>query len=174
MSSVVNAIQTNYATASSFTIAAGSFLALVTTEMALRTLYDGYQMTQATGGREFNRAWKSFGTNLGGTLFYGMLATNLAPGGPLIGATIFTVYSAMKYEKQDTYFITKTIGPIAHTICKTIANLAWNTLIVLKDCFSKFFDCVYNIVNAISLPRHPIWIGVALVAIAILITQLHA
>lgn len=183
--SAVNTIQTNYATASTATIVAGSFLALVTTEMAVRAIYDGYKMLTPEPGAtddQRERVWKSFGANLGGTLFYGMLASNLLPGGPLIGAAIFTVYSAIKYEEQDTYLITKIIGKISYAVCEAVGKIAvqvWNVvsgiLQALCECLFNvtrgFFECVYNIVSAIPLPKHPIWIGVAIVAIAIIATR---
>ena len=109
---------------------------------------------------------EEFSADLGGAIFYGMCATNIVPGSAVVGATIYTVYSFLKIsdKRGGDYLTAFVIGKSLHTIAD------WVIQPLFKHFIFPLTERIWNVVSAIlkriSLPKHPIWWGVAVLVLA--------
>jgi hypothetical protein len=140
-------------------------------EMALRALKDLGSMlsppqpSRLMGAPQHDKdaVKRSFSANLGGAVFYGLCATNLIPGTPIVGAVIFAAHSVLTDGKNS--YISWAVKELCQRTYNHILVPAWNE--VIGPLVRRIYDVIVAILARISLPRHPIWYGVALLAAAI-------
>jgi len=163
-----------------------AFCGVAAVEMAARTFYDISQLRM--GGEQIQR---DLSADLGGTIFYGLCATNVVPYSAVAGAGIFACYSISAYKGQRAYVVSKVFGETAELIrdwaiiplwnkasafCEGVWNHAivplsdfawnqWNHVIV--PIARAIRDLCAKIFSLVRLPEHPIWYGVAAMVVAI-------
>jgi hypothetical protein len=142
----------------------GALCALATIEMALRTLRDIPNLSQADAELKRN-----FSRNLGGAAFYGLSALNLVPHSAIVGGVIFALYSAVVCDDSESYYASRLVGtPIRWFWDHVVFPLSkWAVEDVIVPLTQTIVNCVGRIFSLISLPQEPAWYGVAALVIAI-------
>lgn len=166
---------------------------VVALEMALRVFKDLADIYGAHSRREDTyHSRLNLSKDLGGALFFGLLATNAVPYTAVIGATMFVVHSLFK-GKTD-YFTANAIKKV-FTVATNIISKVWNVVYdrvlsplwhhvifpvgnLFVDLISWIFEnAIAPILRALSrcighiIPRDPIWYGV--IAVGLLIAGYH-
>lgn len=110
--------------------------------------------------------------NLGGAIFYGLCAANPFPGGAALGATIYTIYS---FCNPSAYFTAGIINDTAHFIHdwmitpfneKIFEPLGEHVIEPLIKKIAFVFRTTFALMLKIPLPKHPVWIGIAILVAA--------
>lgn len=164
-----NLLPPTYAAANKITVISGVGCAIVATEMALRALGD---LKEMFSDKPKDTTSYNFSANLGGAIFYGLCATNFIPFTPLIGLSTFVAYSIVTHHSTHFSLISAERYLCANLISKpvvfTAKEVVWPILNKLVlPALEKITTVVYNILRKIPLPRHPVWIGVALLVTGI-------
>lgn len=180
--SFTNTITDSYSLRSLTYQCAGAACGIVAAEMAIRTV----------GDLIFHHNKSDLSADLAGTLFYGLCAANIVPYTPIIGTSIFVIYSFSKWNAKDNYCCTKILNTTVETIynivktvfkafidylvipvfkhivipiCEHIIIPLFNHVVVpLAKTIAQIFADIFQVV---SLPKNPTWIGVAILVIAI-------
>src|SRR5690242_2800812 len=113
-------ITANYVNAPSYLIGCGVATAAVATEMALRALGNAIELAsyipihgiRVVDERTTESAKENFMANLVGAVFYGVMATNIIPYGPLVAAIIFVAHSLLKPMESTDYSASKLVQRI--------------------------------------------------------------
>lgn len=122
-----------------------------------------------------DRNMENLSKDLGGTLFYGLLAANIVPYTAVAGATIFITYSLLYGKKHqynnDPYLTSQAIHKFVNTLLnRVIKPIAEKVSDVVEFVFNKIiWPAVSGIAKAFSfiIPKEPIWFGVTAVVILI-------
>lgn len=164
----------------------GAIAGCAAVEMALRVFKDLADIYQAhSQGANTHQYRLNLSKDLGGALFYGMLAANIVPYTAVLGATIFTVYALCKGGETD-YLSAKAIWHVANALLTAVSEtvqFVWKWVVtpiwvyvlspiceIIRDVVSAIFENLISpaltiLSNAIGhiIPRDPIWYGVAAV-----------
>jgi hypothetical protein len=149
---------------SNLILGSAAICATATLEMAIETIRGIPRL--ASKERDDH---ENFGKNLGGAIFYGLCAANIVPYTPLVGAIIFAGYSIFKCEEKDAYVTAKLLGnllrpPLEHVV---LPLGEWLIERIILPLAGKIAQVVADIFNLISLPKSPIWFGVAFLVVTI-------
>lgn len=158
---VLDKIQERYENSGKFTKACGFITAAAGIEMAIRSVGDIFAIVH----NPVSEALKySLSANLGGTLFYGLCALNPIPGVTALGGMIYTLYSL---ANPGYYFSSKVIYKSVEILNNSFQFVTESVIapVIRKTAF--IFKKVFEIILSIPLPKHPVWIGVALLVAAI-------
>lgn len=190
VSTVTNAIIKFHPTTAS--IVGGAIAGTAALEMFLRTFKDIADIYRAhNAGLDTYQYRLNLSKDLGGALFYGMLAANVVPYTAVIGGIIFTIYS-FKKEGHTNYLTAKINWFVQDTAWKIVSEtvkFVWNWIVtplfehVVTPLWTHVLypvvDAIRHIVNVIFeniispvlrtlgsiighvIPRDPIWYGVA-------------
>lgn len=139
-------------------LGAGVICGAACTEMALRA-FSGLVEMATTHGEITFLAKEALSANLGGAVFYGLCASHLLPGSVIVGAAVFTGYSAIKVlgNSHDIYVTSKIVG---HSFVKLMEH-------VIMPTAEKVAKATQFVLDNIPMPHHPIWLGVALLVFSI-------
>lgn len=148
-------------------LASQVFCGAVVTEMAVRTLQDGwkYLTDQTLSAKDKTNLGYDFFNDLGGAVFYGLCAVNYLPGTALLGALSFTLYSIVGDVNEKDYLLTRLLNHTYTTFCAPVVD---TVCISLCTAINKISDVVTQIFSYINLPVPPIWVAVALLGTATL------
>ena len=172
----VNNIITSYP--SRFSLGAGFVGGVAALEMFIRIFKD---IKDCRDGEEMGP--KNLSKDIGGTLFYGLLAANIVPYTAIAGASIFVIYSLLRGDPKDypdAYLTSKAIHKSVTTVFNfvkdhIISPIAEHVLWPLCKKIGEVIEFVFNnfvwpiasgivsLLSKIQLPKEPIWYGVAAV-----------
>jgi hypothetical protein len=115
--------------------------------------------------------------NLGGAIFYGLSAVNIIPRSAAIGAAIFSIYSVFNFEYEGAYLTSKIIGTTVKFISEKIISPICKHILApmlrrIGEIAAELISFIGKLIVNMSLPKHPIWIGVIILGSAIIIHQL--
>ena len=175
-------IATNYPTR----IALGSagFLAVATTEMAVRVFLDLRDCFSAQNSIQKELAGKNLSENLSGAMLFGMCASNAIPGIAAIGALIF-IGNAIIKENKDALWTSQAIclfKPIVKTCVESLWKVASTVMRVVGDILKVIMETASNLLGPILsgignvikviLPKTPQGVAAVVLAAAILVYKI--
>lgn len=158
---------------SKYTFAAGGICLAAAIEMAILVPFNIARISK--GARPmFPTHEYQLSANLGGAIFYGLCGLNVIPRTAAIGAGIFTVYSLLEFERKEAYLTSRAIGKTFKFIIETIVSPICEKILVpvlgrISQIGKKLLTLIGNILVKVPLPHHPVWIGVAILGVAIVI-----
>jgi len=148
-------------------------------EMAFCALKDFWRKVHTQDAAQKELIARQLSANLGGAVLLGMCAFQVLPGAQLLGAGLFLCYALHSKMKESDY-LTKKVVRKTVVISKAVIG---GTLEAITQLISKLFKSVWNyliypvsngIVQGVSavldvmLPRHPIWVAVAAMVMAVM------
>ncbi len=155
-----------------WSLGGGVGCAIVAAEMAIRAVGDLIEKGRLEEGQTKDSVSRNFSANFGGAIFYGLCAANILPGTAILGSLIFTVYSFAVNKREDNYLATKVIRESELKVLNFVLDIlqvAWDWVIYpVADALRRIFSTVFDLL----VPKHPIWIGVALLVTAIAVVKL--
>lgn len=184
---------TDFATAhygSNFTLACGASMTLPVIEMSTRVFVDLYLMWKHVEDHDKISLYSSrFTKDLGFSIVYGLLASNMIPGAAVVGAGAFLGHSFWEYHsnRNECYLTSKAlirsiefvvmdilkplIQPAVEFLFKKIIQPIFDFVIYpvckkIHDVMSTIFSQIGNFFAKIPFKSHPIWIGVVLLTAA--------
>ena len=139
---------------------------IVAVEMAFRAIQSSWK-----------NEWKGVSENLGGAIFFGLCATNVVPFSTVIGGGGFTLWALLSYPNPDLCMSGKVIAEIFEWAVKPFWNHGvvplskwlWNHIIT--PVAKTIMALVEKILGIFHLPSHPVWYGLAILVIAIVVTK---
>lgn len=154
---------------SRFVLGCGALCGAAALEMTIRAVGALCMQTNLNiniYGQAPNR--EDLGKDVGGAIFYGLCALNVFPYAPVVGASVFVVYSIGSFycrAADDRYLLANIIGS---TFDAVTVNLCSRVIMpICTHIILPLAEIIYNIVAPIFnlLPRmnHPVWLGVAAV-----------
>jgi hypothetical protein len=157
---------------SKVTLAAGAICLTAAVEMAFHIPFDISRIHQAGTEALLERYKYDLSANLGGALFYGLCGLNIIPGTASIGAGIFTLYSVNTFHRQEAYLLSRVIGEslkfvvieIVEPICRHVLA---PILRKIGEIIGPILSAIGHLLVNMSLPKHPVWIGVLILGAAI-------
>lgn len=177
---IAQSVFARYQTAPFWMKVCGGLCAFVAAEAALSALGDLLNVTEkksALSNRKGHLRSYNFSANAGTAIFYGLCAARPLSLTPLLGATIFSLYSCvMRLNKEayaNSYLSTQVVAETL--LCggrffKTLTTKLAFPLIenVLEPLVEKVARATNAVLRAIPLHKHPIWVAVSLLGGAIL------
>lgn len=152
-------------------IAYGLVCATAAIEMAVLVPYNISQINQAADGALASYKY-DLSANLGGAIFYGLCSLNIIPRTAGIGASIFTLYSLIQFRNPNTYLTSRLIGNSVRWIAEEILSPLCEHVLIpvlrkIRDVSAIVLSYVGKLIINMPLPKHPVWIGVAILGTAI-------
>lgn len=166
--------------ASTLTFGSAVICVAASAEMGIRSAIDALKLMGVVEKKKDEDASYNFSANLGGALFYGLCAANIIPGTAIVGASIFTIYSICVHSStksvEDEYITSKVIGTGAD-LTNRLFSWTWKHIVspvldnVVFPVLKKIGEAVTCILSHISMPEHPIWYALGLLATAIVVVK---
>lgn len=109
----------------------------------------------------------------GGAVFMGLMAANFIPGTAMAGLGLLGLYSIFPASHGDyvtaDFAFDKVIKPLGKHVIEPLFHHIINPVIrLVRDIVVLVVSTIFIVLNKVSMPKHPIWIGVTVLALAIL------